>query len=105
MSRVELGLEFGIEQRHRELLSKLLVAPIKEAGGQLWVFGSRARGDHRKFSDLDILVAGPVPLGLISSVGEKLEESSLPFRVDLVFEPNLAESYRDRVLRERIELR
>jgi hypothetical protein len=28
MSRVELGLEFGIEQRHRELLSKLLVAPI-----------------------------------------------------------------------------
>ena len=95
---------FGIEQPHWELVTRLLLQPVREAGGRVWIFGSRARGDYQQFSDLDVLVGGPVTPALISSIGEQLEESTLPIRVDLVLEPNLADAYRPGVLNERIEI-
>jgi predicted nucleotidyltransferase len=95
---------FGLSQPQWELLTRLLLQPIKEAGGQVWIFGSRARGDYQQFSDLDVLVGGPVTPALISSIGEQLEESTLPIRVDLVLEPNLADAYRSGVLNERVEI-
>lgn len=96
---------FGLEERHRKILDELLIAPLKKAGYSLWVFGSRARGDHQKFSDLDVLVGGKPSQSLISQVRESLEESSLPIKVDLVLENELAESYRANVLRDRKEIK
>jgi uncharacterized protein len=68
------------------------------------IFGSRARGDFRQFSDLDVLVEGPVSPSLLSSVSESLEESTLPFRVDIVLEGDLADSYRPGVLRDKVRV-
>lgn len=53
---------------------------------QLAVFGSRAKGSWRRWSDIDILVSGPepVPLPLLAVVETDLAESALPVRVDLV---------------------
>jgi predicted nucleotidyltransferase len=96
---------FGITEQHWEILTRLLFQPIREVGGKVWVFGSRARGDYRKFSDLDLLIEGAVPSQLLASAGEALEESTLPFRVELVCESDLAETYRSTVLKEKVELR
>lgn len=51
-----------------------------------YVFGSRARGDHKKYSDLDLLVKQDQPLETAVLVGLKddFENSDLPFTVDLV---------------------
>jgi predicted nucleotidyltransferase len=95
---------FGLSQPHWDLLKRLLLQPIKEAQGRVWIFGSRARGDYRQFSDLDVLIGGPITPNLISSIGELLEESTLPICVDLVLEANLADSYRTGVLKERVEI-
>ena len=95
---------FGLSQPHWELLTKLLFRPVKEAGGRVWIFGSRARGDYRQFSDLDVLIGGPITRDLISTIGEQLEESTLPIRVDLVLEPDLAETYHAGVMKERVEV-
>lgn len=95
---------FGLSQPYWELLTKLLLGPIKEAGGRVWIFGSRARGDYQQFSDLDVLIGGPITPDLISSIGEQLEESTLPIRVDLVLEPNVADVYQAGVLKERVEI-
>jgi predicted nucleotidyltransferase len=53
---------------------------------RLWLFGSRARGNARRWSDIDIAVEPLRPLraGLLSEVREALEESSLLLDVDLV---------------------
>jgi predicted nucleotidyltransferase len=66
------------------------------------VFGSRSRGDYTQFSDLDLLIEGIEDSTLISRISERLEESTLPFRVDLVRESDLAETYREGVYKERI---
>jgi len=49
------------------------------------VFGSRATGDARPYSDLDIALAGdPLPLVELGELQADLEESDLPIRVDVV---------------------
>ncbi len=53
---------------------------------QIFLFGSRASGSAEKFSDFDIGVKGgkPLPSELKVLIEEELEESSLPFIVDIV---------------------
>jgi len=95
---------FGLSDDQVTLIREVLVAPLIKAGCKVFVFGSRARGDNQKFSDLDILVEGPVAPETLSHITETLEESSLPFRVDVVALSDLAESYRAGVLKDRIEI-
>ncbi len=68
-----------------------------------WVFGSRARGDFKPFSDIDILISFSknLPSMLVALIQGTLEESDLPFDVDLVLEEQLLEEYKTSVLRER----
>ena len=96
--------QFGLEERHWQAVQDLLVKPLHNAGCQVWVFGSRARGDHQKFSDLDVLVAGKPGDTLLGQIREDLEESMLPIKVDIVLEHELADSYRASVERDRVPL-
>ncbi len=50
------------------------------------VFGSRARGRAKRFSDLDLALKGKARLDpdLIGKLADAFETSSLPWRVDLV---------------------
>lgn len=93
----------GLTSAELDFLERELVRPLREAGFSVWCFGSRARGNQRRFSDVDLLVTGAGDPGrIIGAVQERLVESSFPYMVDLVFEEDLAESYRDRVMRERV---
>lgn len=84
----------------------LAITPIKQLGAKVYVFGSRARGDHQEFSDIDLLVESPTPLPpyLLSQIRSQLEESRLPIKVDVVDIHELANSYRAGVIKDRIEL-
>lgn len=66
------------------------------------VFGSRATGRARPFSDLDLLFERPprLELGQRAALHELFEASVLPFRVDLVEADGLAAGLRERVRAE-----
>ena len=53
---------------------------------KVFIFGSRAKGASRKFSDYDIGIIGRKSLDFkkISLIKDKFEESDLPYRVDVV---------------------
>ena len=84
---------------------KRLVAAIVPAA-QVWVFGSRATGRARPYSDLDLLIDCPQPLGWdqLAALADAFEQSLLPFRVDVVEARALAPAFRARVWPERIPL-
>lgn len=98
--------KYGLSEVEFQILKDLLIDPLKDQGAQLWIFGSRARGDHQKFSDIDILfsVSKKLPEIFLFNIKDSLEESNLPYKVDLVNLENLAKSYRDDVLKDRIQL-
>ena len=50
----------------------------------VYVFGSRVKDTHGKFSDLDVCLKDSISEYKIELLREKLENSDLPFKVDLV---------------------
>lgn len=73
-------------------------------GAEVHVFGSRATGRARPFSDLDLLVVKPTSLSWMqrADLHDQFEASDLPFVVDIVEVSALAQGMTDRVLRESI---
>lgn len=63
------------------------------------IFGSRAKGSHSTYSDVDLLIeCDALPSGTLSRIAESLEESSLPYKFDLVDAAKLAPEYERSVL-------
>lgn len=76
------------------------------AGVRVWVFGSRARGGARTWSDLDLALEGPAPLDedTLLAVTDAFEESELSLRVDVVDLARVSERFRRIVEAERTPL-
>lgn len=83
-------------------MTQLALTPLFDQGATIYVFGSRARGDHKKFSDLDLLIDGDrLARSDIAAAKEALENSNLPIKVDLVWKKDLADSYRTSVEKDK----
>lgn len=71
------------------------------------VFGSRTKaGKSRPYSDLDLLLAGPdkIPRALLFQLEEAFEQSTLPYRVDIVDAHRIAPSFLAAILEDGTEL-
>ena len=68
---------------------------------EVLVFGSRATGNAKEYSDLDLAIMGEEPLSLrvVSALEEALGESDLPFKVDIVEWARIDEGFRGIVRR------
>jgi len=69
---------------------------------QVYLFGSWARGEASRVSDIDvaILPEESLPSGLLPEIQEALDESASLYPVDLVDLTTTSESFRTRVLAE-----
>lgn len=63
------------------------------------LFGSRAKGNYKKGSDIDIAVKGPVEKDALAQLIMAFDESLLPYFVDVVVYANLE----NEALREHID--
>ena len=69
---------------HRAQVLDIIRRRLPEA--RIWVYGSRAKGRARRYSDLDLMLdAGgqPIPLNVMGDLDEDFDESNLPIIVDL----------------------
>lgn len=59
---------------------------IPDKNYQVFLFGSRAEGTNRKFSDFDIGITGKIPVdwGTLGLIEEELENSDIPYNIDVV---------------------
>jgi len=68
-------------------------------GRRVWAFGSRATGQRvRRFSDLDLAVdGGELTLSQLGTLHDVLDESRLPFKVDIVDLATVTPEFRARI--------
>jgi len=69
-----------MEEKDFQLLKKILA----KYPYQFYAYGSRVKGTARQFSDLDLCYQENIPPEIIYQIKEELEESDLPFFVELV---------------------
>ncbi len=77
-----------LAERSEQFLRTLLRDTLPERT-PVYLFGSRARGDARWNSDFDIWIDAEIDRRTLSRIDEMIEESFVPFRVDLVTTPEL----------------
>lgn len=71
-------------ERDKEAVLKTLAPYLQGKGVRLILYGSHARGDAQRGSDLDLALLGPLPLGeLLPPLREALAEAPVLRRVDL----------------------
>lgn len=96
------GIALSTAQQHlvRQLIDSVL------PGARVAVFGSRATGRARPYSDLDLLLLDPPVLSWTqrADLHDAFEASALPFRVDVVELAGLAEGMAERVMGEACQL-
>jgi predicted nucleotidyltransferase len=101
-------MKFGLTENELNLLNAILIQPLKKNGAKVWIFGSRARGDQDKFSDIDLLFkvkeGNELPKGLLFDLKTQIEDARIPYKVDLVNDKDLAPSYRSSVYQDKIIL-
>jgi predicted nucleotidyltransferase len=86
---------------------KKIIIPIlkKQKISKAGLFGSYARQEQKKSSDIDILIKAPASLSLLDLVQIKLQlEKSLNKKVDLVEYQTIKPKLKKQILKEEIKL-
>ena len=87
---------FGLEERHLNFIKETLKKYIPNPNAKFYIFGSRAKGKFREYSDVDIAIDCP---NLETSIKTKLEiefeNSTFPYEVDIVDLNNIKESFKN----------
>ena len=100
-------MKFGLSEKHLNYLDATAVMPLKNLGCKVWIFGSRARGDYREYSDVDLLYLEDPAVDIsraIRIIRDELADGTFPYRVDLVNLVEVADSYLAQILADRREI-
>ncbi|MEK7611679.1 MAG: nucleotidyltransferase domain-containing protein [Patescibacteria group bacterium] len=71
---------------YKSEIKKIVLKHLPSEGYQAFLFGSRSDGTAKAWSDWDIGLLGPepVPAKLLAEIEEELEDSEIPFLVEVV---------------------
>lgn len=64
----------------------MVLDALGEREAEIWLFGSCARGDVRQRSDIDIAILprAPLPAAFLAELAADIDDSPIPYDVDLV---------------------
>jgi uncharacterized protein len=96
-------MKFGLTTSELNFILSTIVDPIKKQGAKVFCYGSRARGDYKKFSDLDLMVENGDEINLYE-LHEKVQESNFPYKVDIVHYKDFADAYKTGYEKDKIAL-
>jgi predicted nucleotidyltransferase len=90
---MDVAQDIAVSPGQRRLLLDLLQCHLPDT--TVWLYGSRVTGKAHPRSDLDMVVfSKPEQERQVSTLREALEESSLPFRVDLFVWDEVPETFK-----------
>ena len=88
-----------------EIVERVLAGHMP--GCEVRVFGSRATGRARPYSDLDLVVVGqgPIDIGILGRMLLDFEDSDLPFTVDVVDWHSADERFRNAISKDWVAMK
>lgn len=88
----------ALDDEEAAIVRKVLAAHLP-SGARAFIFGSRATGCARPYSDLDLALAWDRPLSfdVLGQIAEALSESDLPYKVDIVDLATVEPAFRERI--------
>ncbi|MDY7002084.1 MAG: nucleotidyltransferase domain-containing protein [Thermodesulfobacteriota bacterium] len=74
------------KQDDLKTVRRIILDGLKGHKAKVFLYGSTAKGEASQGSDIDVAVATlkPLPPGLLSAIREALDESPVPYPVELI---------------------
>ncbi|SNR61014.1 type VII toxin-antitoxin system MntA family adenylyltransferase antitoxin [Desulfurobacterium atlanticum] len=88
------------ENKVQRIINDIITTLIPYGPEKIILFGSRARGDFRINSDIDIAVDLRLSFREKRKLKEKLDNISGLYSVDIVFLPDVNKSFKNKILKE-----
>jgi predicted nucleotidyltransferase len=84
------------ETKYLDLAKEIILRSVPKDKYVVFLFGSRANGKSKRTSDIDVGVYGETsfPRMIKSNMEEELEESSIPYYVDIIDFKNVSEEFK-----------
>jgi len=85
-----------------EEAKKIILDGLRGYNVTVYLFGSRSIGTASPISDIDVAVypKESLPSGLLSKIREELEESRIPYSVELVDLTHLSQSWLEKIQKD-----
>lgn len=95
-------LRNSVATKALEDVRRIVMDELGSEKATVYLFGSWARGEATSLSDIDVAIEPHLTLspGTLARLRERLEESHVPYRVDVVDLSRTSPDFRHRVLTE-----
>jgi len=92
----------GLEPEYKDKIVGILTVLFPKA--KIYLFGSRARGNHGPRSDIDIAIdeGKPITPNRVGEASDMLAESNIPYKIDVVDFHSASEDMKKLILTEGI---
>ena len=97
---------FGLSKEQINFILEILKKNIPDKKAKFYIFGSRAKGNYKKYSDIDIAIdlnGEKIPSAILAEILINFEDSTLPFEVDVVDINSIDEKFKSIIKDELIE--
>lgn len=94
-------MSLSITENDKKFIASVVQKHLPQA--KIWCFGSRARGDHKNTSDLDLLIDNkglPIDLNTLGNIKEALTQSFLIYKVDIVDGQRISDDFKAKIKSE-----
>lgn len=95
----------GLTTDQLEAVKTILMGPlVAKSHYQVFIFGSRRRGDFRKYSDLDFWIEAEPSLTLeeLADLADSFQDSELPYQIDIVTPETCTETFKANIMAEKV---
>ena len=87
-----------LKNSHHQIIQQIL----RKYPYKFYAYGSRAKAVAEEYSDLDLCYRENIPWKIISNISGELEDSDLPFKVDLVAWEWMSPEFRETIKKDLI---
>lgn len=97
-----MNLRPSLPEQDKHSLIKIILSHLPNA--TIYLFGSRARHENTATSDIDLALDNGIKIDrfILSMIKEAIEESQIPFLVDIVDFNSISADLRDQIFKDKI---
>lgn len=93
-----------LEEKYISFIKEVIFKYLQE--GKIYLFGSRAKGKARKYSDIDIALDNKdLDKTILLKIKNEFENSTLPYEVDVLDLNNISESFKKHIIDDLTEIK
>lgn len=95
---------FGLEEKYLNFLKSTLKKNLPD-NTKFYIFGSRAKGTYKDYSDIDIAIDNSEKISekILQKISFEFEDSTFPYEVDVVDSNSVSDNFKSLITGDLIE--